>query len=132
MRDLYRRTGRPARRTLRVAEYLVAIQRGNVVGCAGVRSVKDAGYLYGLVVHPDWRRRGIGSNLTRARLDRLRRGRSNTAVVLAMFWNVRFFRRLGFELVRRESLPLALQRIADLRNPVYRRSAVLWHHLDHA
>jgi N-acetylglutamate synthase-like GNAT family acetyltransferase len=130
IRDLYRLTGRPRRGAVRCAEYFVAVKDRRVVGCAAVRPAGDGGYLYGLAVHPDYRRKRIGSALTVARLRRVRQDGGTVAIVLAMFWNMRFFKRLGFKLVRRDLLPPTLRRIADLRNPIYRRSAVLSHDLE--
>ena len=129
IRDLYRATGRPRRRVVRCAEYFVAIEDRRLVGCAAVRPVGDGGYLYGLAVHSDYRRRRIGSALTVARLRRVRQRGGEVAIVLAMFWNVRFFKGLGFELIRRDGLPQAYRRVADLRDPLYRRSALLSHDL---
>jgi N-acetylglutamate synthase-like GNAT family acetyltransferase len=129
IRDLYRSTGRPRRAVVRSAEYFVAFEDQRLVGCAAVRPVGDGGYLYGLAVHSDYRRRRIGSALTVARLRRVRQRGGKVAIVLAMFWNVRFFKRLGFELIRRDGLPRIYRRITDLRDPLYRRSAVLSHGL---
>jgi N-acetylglutamate synthase-like GNAT family acetyltransferase len=130
IRSLYRLTGRPRRALVRSAEYFVSVEDGRLVGCAAVRSVGDDGYLYGLAVDPAYRRRGIGSALTVARLRRVSTSGGTTAVVLAMFWNVRFFKRLGFTLLRRDCLLRDFRRLADLRNPLYRRSAVLSHDLE--
>jgi N-acetylglutamate synthase-like GNAT family acetyltransferase len=124
IRALYRLTGRPER-SIRLAEYFVAEQNGLIAGCAAVRQVRDGGYLYGLAVHPSYRRQGIGSALTVARLQEISTGHGTTAIVLAMFWNVSFFKRLGFKLVRRDGLPNQFRRLADLRAPLYKRSAVL-------
>lgn len=126
IRDLYHRTGRPRRPTVRFTEYVVAFEGRQLVGCAAVRPVGNGGYLYGLCVHTDWRRRGIGSALTHARLDRVAINGCGPAVALAMFWNLRFFRSLGFTLVRRDRLPSIWRKVSDLRNPTYRRSAVMW------
>lgn len=131
IRELYRLTGRPRRGAVRCAEYFVSVEDRRVVGCAAVRAIGDGGYLYGLAVHPDYRRKRIGSALTLARLRRVRHDGGTVAIVLVMFWNVRFFKRLGFKLVPRDLLPHTFRRVADLRNPVYRRSAVLSHDLEH-
>jgi N-acetylglutamate synthase-like GNAT family acetyltransferase len=88
------------------------------------------GYLYGLAVQRDSQRHGVGSALSRARLDCIQEQNQPMAVLLAMFWNVAFFHKLGFRGVRREHLPPAVRRLADFRNPLYRRSAVLWHFLE--
>ncbi len=132
IRHLYHRAGRPRRPCVRFAEYIIAEDEGHVVGCAAVRSVGNGGYLYGLCVHPDWRCRGIGSALTKARLRRVASKGGGPAVALAMFWNVRFFRRLGFALAKRDRLPRIWRRVSDLSNPTYRRSAVMWHDTDHS
>jgi N-acetylglutamate synthase-like GNAT family acetyltransferase len=129
IRSLYRLTGRPRRRAVRCAEYFVSVEDGRIVGCAGVRQIGDDGYLYGLAVDPTYRRRGIGSALTVARLRRVSDNGGTIAVVLAMFWNVRFFKRLGFKLTRRDGLRRPFRRAADLSDPLYRRSAVLSHDL---
>lgn len=131
IRELYHRTGRPRRPVLRAGEYFVAFEREKLVGCAAVRPVDDGGYLYGLAVDTAYRRLGIGSALTRARLDTVR-DNGGPAVALAMFWNVGFFRRLGFVPMRRDSLPWVWRRVSDLRNPVYKRSAVMWHDFGNA
>jgi ribosomal protein S18 acetylase RimI-like enzyme len=83
------------------------------------------GYLYGLAVERRCQRLGVGSQLTRARIDRIRGSGATLAVVIAMFWNVGFFRKLGFTSVPRSALPFVVRRLADFRNPLYKRSAVL-------
>lgn len=123
--ELYNTLGRPSRPRLEISELLVAQSEDKVVGCAGVQRFAAGSYLFGLAVERRYRRQGIGSALTCARVERARASGSPFAVVLAMFWNVRFFRRLGFALVRRSELPEAALALDDLRNPLYRRSAVL-------
>lgn len=125
IRELYVRCHRPSRGSLRLGEYFVALAGGEIVGCAAVHDLEDGGYLYGLAVARQWRQQGVGSALVRVRLDHLRRRRVSWAVLLAMFWNVRFFRRFGFEPVARLDLPRPILRLSDFRNPVYRRSAAL-------
>jgi N-acetylglutamate synthase-like GNAT family acetyltransferase len=121
---IYRSLNRPRRR-IWISEYLVAEGNGQVLGCAAVRMFAKGGYLYGLAVRRDSQRSGIGAALTRARMSKIRNHGGDLAVVLAMFWNVGFFRKLGFATVRREELDSAIRRLADFRNPLYKRSAVL-------
>jgi N-acetylglutamate synthase-like GNAT family acetyltransferase len=123
--QLYRSVGRPARSTVSVGDYFVATHGPVVVGCAAVTQVGPWGYLYGLAVDRAYRRMGIGSRLTVARIRSIRERGGLAAIVMAMFWNVRFFRRLGFRLTRRNDLPQAVLEMSDFQNPVYRRSAVL-------
>jgi len=92
---------RPQRSDSICSEYFLAEVDGELVGCAAVRLKEQTGYLYGLVVSKRWRRRGIGYALTDRRLDWLRGTRASSAFVLSMFWNIRFFKRHGFELADR-------------------------------
>ena len=125
IRRIYRSLNRP-NRSVRHSEYLVAVSPAGVIGCAAVRMFHGGGYLYGLAVQRECQRSGVGSALTLARVDRIRAVGASLAVVMAMFWNVGFFRKLGFTGVRRENLPPSVTRLADFRNPLYKRSAVLW------
>lgn len=129
IRKIHGELHRP-KRPVRASEYLVAVDSQRVVACAAVRMFKGGGYLYGLAVERKSQRCGVGAALTRARMDLIRERGESLAVVLAMFWNVNFFRKLGFQTVRREELPAAVRRIADFRKPEYKHSAVLWQALE--
>jgi N-acetylglutamate synthase-like GNAT family acetyltransferase len=124
IRRIYRSLNRPKRR-IRVSEYLVAVNGSGVVGCAAVRRFRGGGYLYGLAVDRSCQRLGVGSRLTVARIERVRDSGDDLAIVMAMFWNVSFFRRLGFRSIRRDAVPSAAKRLGDFRNPVYKHSAIL-------
>jgi len=112
-------------RPIRVSEYFVAEGNDQIFGCAAVRMFSNGGYLYGLAVRRDSQRLGIGAKLTLTRMDAIRNNGGDLAVVMAMFWNVGFFRKLGFESIRRDELPSTIRRLADFRNLLYIRSAVL-------
>ena len=123
---LYARLRRPPRSALDLAEYLIGTALdGKIIGCAGVHHFDEGSYLFGLAVDRPHQRQGLGSALTLARLDRARHAGSRFAVVLAMFWNVRFFRHLGFRSIGRADLPSSVSRLDDFQNPTYRRSSVL-------
>jgi N-acetylglutamate synthase-like GNAT family acetyltransferase len=129
IRGLYADLNRPKRR-VRVSEYLVAVSASRLIGCAAVRLFRGGGYLYGLAVRRECQRRGAGRQLTLARIERIRASGASGAVVMAMFWNTGFFRKLGFATVRRDVLPAAALRLGDFRNPLYKRSAILWRTLE--
>jgi N-acetylglutamate synthase-like GNAT family acetyltransferase len=129
IRRLHEELRRP-KRPVRVSEYLVAVDAERVVGCAAVRMFQGGGYLYGLGVKRELRRRGVGSALTRARVTAICQADGHIAVVLAMFWNVKFFKNLCFQSVRRADLPAIIRHLADFKNPVYKHSAVLWQLLE--
>lgn len=80
--------------------------------------------MYGLTVLPQFRRQGIGSLLTEARVQRIRRAGGGLAVAMAMFWNARFFRSQGFETMPRAHLPEPFLLLEDFQSKTLRRSAV--------
>jgi N-acetylglutamate synthase-like GNAT family acetyltransferase len=95
------------------------------MGCAAVRKDGEVGYLYGLAVDKAWRRQGIGHALTQERLDWLRNEAAKSAYVLAMFWNVRFFKKHGFELTDRSLARELGQLHGDFSQSWSARSALL-------
>jgi ribosomal protein S18 acetylase RimI-like enzyme len=99
------------------------------VGCAAVQLVMlDSGlegYLYGLAVRKEFQRKGIGAALTEARMERVRANDGTRGIALAMFWNIGFFKKLGFETVRRHDLLPAILELPDFVDVRYRRSAVV-------
>lgn len=98
---LHRALNRPKRTDSVPSEFFVAEVSARIVGCAGVRKWDCFGYLYGLGVDKSWRRQGIGHALTQRRLDWLREAGASSAFVLAMFWNIRFFKKHGFKSANR-------------------------------
>ena len=116
-------TRRPVRQTIRWTEYCVAWVGGERVGCAAIERITKGGYLFGLTVDPNYRRSGIGSALTNARLEQVRTW--NGELALAMFWNLRFFRGLGFENVPKANLPEAVTQLPDFGDPKLRRSTAV-------
>ncbi len=130
---IYASLRRPPRPLLDVAEFLVARDDERVVGCAGVHAVDPGGpevtakegYLYGLAVQREFQRKGVGRALTEARVERVRTFGGERAVALAMFWNAKFFRSLGFDTTPRKSLSRTLLALPDFTDSVYRHSAVM-------
>jgi N-acetylglutamate synthase-like GNAT family acetyltransferase len=121
---------RPVRAGYSAGEYLIAWHGNVAIGCAATSPQPGGGYFYGLAVKREWQRKGIGGQLMRARLDRLRTVRAGYAVALVMFWNSRFFRAHGFAPFKRGELSLLGANHSDLTNPVFLRSAVMLRGLD--
>jgi N-acetylglutamate synthase-like GNAT family acetyltransferase len=117
---------RPKRADSRVCDYFVVEQDEVIVACAGLRCRRGVGYLYGLTVHPRWRRHGIGHALTSRRLDVLRKRNLDDAYVLAMFWNVRFFKSHGFRLIDRKNARDLAWLHSDFSEAWCRHSALLF------
>ena len=118
-------TRRPQRSDRRFHEYFVAEIADDLVGCAALRCRQDSGYLYGLTVHPSWRRHGIGHLLTNRRLEEIQAKGIQTALVFAMFWNVKFFKRHGFLLTEKTRASEFRWLHKDFEDAWCRRSALL-------
>jgi N-acetylglutamate synthase-like GNAT family acetyltransferase len=123
-------TKRPQRTDAQFREYFVAEMATEIVGCAALRCRRNSGYLYGLTVHPRWRRHGIGHSLTKNRLETIRDKRLKTAFVFAMFWNVKFFKQHGFRLTDRKRASQLQWLHKDFEEDWCRRSALLFLSID--
>jgi N-acetylglutamate synthase-like GNAT family acetyltransferase len=123
--DIQKRTNRPARSDSVVSEYFVAVSGLRIVGCAAVRKRAKIGYLYGLAVDKAWRRQGIGHALTCVRLNWLCTQRATSALVLAMFWNVKFFKKHGFILTNKSTFARLERLHRDFSDRWSTRSALL-------
>lgn len=75
-----------------------------VVGCAALELVwRDLAEIKSLAVDETWRGRGVGSQLVRAAIAEGRR--LGLTRIFALTREQRFFERLGFQVVPRETLP---------------------------
>jgi N-acetylglutamate synthase-like GNAT family acetyltransferase len=124
--ELQERLNRPLRSDSVTCEYFVAVNGRQIVGCAAVRKRGNVGYLYGLAVDKPWRRQGIGHALTQTRLEWLRNEQVRSAFVMAMFWNIRFFRKHGFILTKRRTMGAVQSLHSDFSDAWSRRSALLF------
>ncbi len=88
--------------------YAVALDGAAVVGAEGIERYGAVGLLRSAVVHPDWRGRGIGDDLTRDRLAWAKR-EGLAEVWLLTTTAADYFPRFGFEVVNRADAPAALQ-----------------------
>jgi N-acetylglutamate synthase-like GNAT family acetyltransferase len=116
---------RPIRRDPSISDYFVAFASDELIGTSAVHFKSDTGYLYGLVVARQWRKQGIGHALLYACLDHLRKARVKRVLALVMFWNIRFFRKHGFTLIKRTSIPAAVDIHEDFTQEWSRHSALL-------
>ena len=123
--ELQKRLNRPSRSNSVIREYFLAINEQRIVGCAAVRKSGNRGYLYGLAVDKPWRRRGVGHALTQKRLDWLRGQNVVSAFVMAMFWNVRFFKKHGFIVTKKGAMTELKQLHSDFKDSWSTRSALL-------
>jgi amino-acid N-acetyltransferase len=86
-------------------DFVVYEEDGNVLGCCAVSILwADLAEVRSLAVDDAYRGRGIGSALVRACINESRRMQIRKLMTLT--YEQRFFEKLGFEVVLKETLPL--------------------------
>jgi amino-acid N-acetyltransferase len=88
--------------------FLVTLDQGRLTGSVGVERYGVDGLLRSLAVHPDYRGRGLGTNLTRRALREARRLGLRRVVLLTETAS-EYFLRLQFRRVPRQQAPPAVQ-----------------------
>ncbi len=80
--------------------FCAAFDGGRIVGCGRAISdgVSDA-YLQDIVVHPDWRKQGLGGKIVRFLIGRLRERGVDWIGLVGEPGTEKFYRELGFEAV---------------------------------
>ena len=89
----------------------VAEERGKIIGACQVGYDGHRGWLYGVAVSPDQRRRGIGTQLVQVALDALRErgcGKVNLQIRAGNTAVAAFYQALDFEVEERLSMGLHL------------------------
>jgi amino-acid N-acetyltransferase len=78
---------------------------GDVIGCVGLSIIwADLAEVRSLAVDDEHRGKGVGSRLVRWCVDEARR--LGIRKIMSLTYEQRFFEKLGFEVVQKESLPL--------------------------
>jgi amino-acid N-acetyltransferase len=91
--------------TDKLKNFLVARGKdGSVIGTVGVESYQDVGLLRSLVVHPGYRGRGVGKELTKE-LESFARQMGIKVLFLLTMTAVDFFPKLGYRVTQRSDVP---------------------------
>ena len=91
--------------TDKLKNFLVARGKdGSVMGTVGVESYQDVGLLRSLVVHPGYRGRGVGKELTKE-LESFARQMGIKVLFLLTMTAVDFFPKLGYRVTQRSDVP---------------------------
>ena len=93
-------------------QMLVARDGSRIVGCAALEVYQDGALLRSVAVDAAHRGTGLGSELTRAALQRARE-HDAAAVYLLTTTAERFFPRFGFEVIDRADVPESVRRSAE-------------------
>ena len=97
-----------------LAGFAVAESGGRVVGVAGLERYGAYGLLRSVAVADDQRGQGLGARLTDAVIAEAR-ARGLAALYALTTTAERYFPRLGFEVIRRDAVPAAVQESAEFR-----------------
>ncbi len=80
----------------------VAVLEGKIIGYTCVEHIMDEGHILNLAVHPDFRRRGIGTKLMEEVLDELKKNGCRYLYLEVRFSNLgarKFYESFGFRVV---------------------------------
>ena len=88
---------------------------GSVVGAIGVEPYLEVGLLRSLVVHPSYRRKGLGKQLTDA-LESLARQRGIKTLYLLTTTAIQYFPRLGYQVTQRAHVPASIAKTEEFKN----------------
>ena len=91
-----------------LAGFVVVVDGDRVVGVAGLERYSTYGLLRSVAVAGDWRGQGLGGALTRAIVDEARRLGLEGVYALTTT-AADYFPRLGFEVIERTAVPVAVQ-----------------------
>lgn len=111
--------------------FVVAAESDEVVGAAGLEVYGSHGLLRSLVVREDRRGLGLGDALARAVLAQAAASRLD-AVYLLTETAESFFARLGFEVIEREEVSMAVKRSAEFTDLCPATAVVMFRSITHA
>lgn len=98
--------------TTRPIELIVAATRQSMLGAIGLERFQDNGLLRSLVVRPESRWTGLGTQLANAMENHARMANVKTLYLLTTT-AADFFARRGYEVIARSEAPLTLQATAE-------------------
>jgi amino-acid N-acetyltransferase len=97
-----------------VNDFLLAFRDGSLAGCASVERYGSAALLRSVAVAEEERNHGLGQELVRRTLDRLR-AEGMEKVVLLTTTAVDFFQRFGFCEIQRADAPTAVKESVEFQ-----------------
>ena len=108
-----------------LANFLILKEEGSVVGAAGLEADPPLGLLRSVSVRPNAQKRGLGSYLTDAVLERARALGIQDVYLLTMS-AAPFFERHGFKVVARSALPAVLNASRELQGACPASAVAMW------
>lgn len=100
----------------KLKHFLVArTNNGLVIGAIGLEPFHEVGLLRSLVVHPSWRGRGLGLELTR-HLEAYASEAGIKTLFLLTLTATEFFPKLGYQVVQRAEVPEIIATTEEFRD----------------
>jgi len=99
----------------KLKHFLVAKAKdGSVMGTIGVELYQDVGLLRSLVVHPSYRKKGLGKRLTRE-VESFAQEKSIKTLYLLTTTAAEFFPKLGYQVIQRDRAPMSIAKTEEFK-----------------
>ena len=86
-----------------------------IIGVVGIEMYQGSGLLRSLAVHPAYRGKGIGSQLTR-RIESFARQNGVQTLYLLTVTAADFFLKIGYEMTQRDKVPESIGKTEEFKN----------------
>ena len=102
-----------------------------IIGVIGIEMYQENGLLRSLAVHPAYRKKGVGSCLTR-KIESLAMQKGLKTVYLLTATAADFFSKIGYEVTQRKKVPKSIEQTEEFKNICPVSAACLFKVLDSA
>lgn len=97
-----------------LADFIVSIHEGNVIGCAGLEIYETVGLLRSVAVHPDYQGKNIGNALIHQILSHAQKSEVEEIFLLTETAE-KYFLRLGFKKINREDIDSRIKETQEFK-----------------
>ncbi|MFX0049886.1 MAG: arsenic resistance N-acetyltransferase ArsN2 [Candidatus Hodarchaeota archaeon] len=97
-----------------ISDFIVSLDEGTVIGCAGIEIYETVGLLRSVAVHPDYQGRAIGNALIHRMLSHAQK-RSVEEIFLLTETAEEYFLRLGFKMINRDDIDYRIKETQEFK-----------------
>lgn len=98
-----------------LADFIVSIHEGNVIGCAGLEIYETVGLLRSVAVHPDYQGKNIGNALIHQILSHAQKSEVEEIFLLTETAE-KYFLRLGFKKIDRKGVDSRIKETQEFKS----------------